>query len=324
MGPLGYPGHNPNRDEIMLKKGKNSKYVIHVGLPKTATKFLQRRFFPSLENIFYCDTKTTHKKFADYFHLAGDLEFNASYASELFHENTKFESSNRTFLFSQEGLYGNPWYGGALMKRNADRIAAIFENPHIVIVLRNQPDLLQSLYQHYIKSGGTETWKSFLGSEQYPLIISPDFFKYGNYIQYLIDVFGKDHVWVLFYEDCKTDLAEYLNQFCDIIGLKRDSWDKSLLNCRENPSLSPFLLAAMRFANKLTSTSKHPHLLLPRNFHGAAKKVMMGLSAKLSRSDRPAIPKKAADEFLKDCHESNRLLEKIVGRDLGPLGYPGV
>jgi hypothetical protein len=316
--------HKPDRDKIMLEKGKTSKYVIHVGLPKTATKFLQKRFFPSLDKMFYCDTKTTHKKFADYLHLAGDFEFNASYANELFNENMNSESSNRTFVFSQEGLYGNPWDGSAQMKRNCDRIAAVFEYPHIVIVLRNQPDLLQSLYQHYIKSGGTETWKSFLGSQKHPLIISPAYFKYGDYVQYLINVFGKDHVWVLFYEDCKTDLAEYLNQFCDIIGLKRDCWDESLLNCRENPSLSPAFLAFMRFANKLASSSKHPHLLLPRNFHGAAKKVMMGLSAKLPRSGRTAIPRKAAEEFLKDCHESNRLLEKIVGRDLGPLGYPGV
>ena len=305
----------------MINKGTAAKYIVHVGLPKTATKFLQRCFFPSLDNIYYCDPRTTHKKFAEYCHLAGDFIFDASYARDLFNANLKLEGSNRTRVFSQEGLYGDPWHGGALIKRNCDRIAAIFENPHVVIVLRNQPDFLQSLYHHYIKSGGTETWKTFLCSQEHPLIISPDYFMYGSYIQYLINVFGKDRVTVLFYEDFKRDAVAYLNQWCDILGVKREWWDKSILDRRENPSLSPALVPVMRFLNKFTSSSKHPNLLLPRNFHGGVKKVMMRLSARLPHSGRPAIPQKAADEFLKDCHDSNRLLEEIVGRDLEPLGY---
>jgi hypothetical protein len=299
------------------------KYCIHIGLPKTGNKFLRRRFFPVLKNIYYCEVETAFKEFMTYFRQTGDLEFDVPHARRILDGNADASKNSLVHVLSDDVFSAFPWNGAVLRRRNCDRIAAVFEDPHIVIVLRNQFDMLQSHYLQYIREGATDTWKTFLCPEKHSLVWARDYLKYGNYVKYLIDIFGRDRVTVLFYEDFKRDSIAYLYQWCDILEVQRDCWDKSILDYRENTSLSAGLVPVMRFINKFTSSSKHPNLLLPKNFHGGAKKVMIRLSAKLPRSGRTAIPRKVAEEFLKDCHESNRLLEEIVGRDLGSLGYPG-
>lgn len=306
----------------MTKKGTTVEYFIHVGLPKTANNFLKERFFPTLKDLCLCDIKRSHKRFMDYFYFASDFEFDPSYARQLLRECSDPANAGSPHVISSEGFSGTPWNGAILRKRNFDRIAGIFEYPHIVVVLRNQADMLQSHYLHYIKHGATVPWRVFLRDQRHNLVWARDYLKYGYQVKYLIDIFGQDRVSVLFYEDFRREPIEYLNQWCDILGVERDSWDTSILNHRDNPSISPAFVPLVRFVSKLTSSSKHPYLLLPRSLHAPFWKLMTRLSAKLPRrKSSRAIPKDAADEFLKDCCDSNRLLEQIVGRDLEPLGY---
>src|SRR3972149_8262533 len=285
----------------MINKGTTAKYIVHVGLPKTANNFLKERFFPTLKDLCFCDIKTTHKNFMDYFYFVGDFEFDPSYARRLLRESSNPANAGLPHVLSSEGFSGTPWNGAILRKRNFDRIAHIFENPHIVIVLRNQADMLQSLYLHYIKHGATVPWRAFLRDQKHNLVWARDYLKYGYQVKYLIDIFGKDRVTVLFYEDFRGQPIGYLNQWCDILGVQRDCWETSILSHRDNPSISPAFVPLMRFVSKLTSSSKHPYLLLPRSLHGPFWKLMTRLSAKLPRSwSRRVIPKDAADEFLKD------------------------
>ena len=312
----------------MIKEKKTAKYIIHVGIHKTATTFLQRRFLPRLEGVRYCPMRETHEDFLNYVLSVDDLEFSVSRARRLFEKNFQLSKRGGPILLSDEQFYGSPWDGGASRKTICDRLASVFPGAHIVVVLRNQPDLLQSLYLQYIKTGGSAHWSTFLKSRRHPLIISDAYFKYGNYIAYLMETFGNERVTVLLYEDLKYDPAGYLNRWCNILGIGQNSWDEAILQYRENSSLSPTFVPVMRFMNKFASSTRQPYLLLPRWFHSQYsqyRRFKINCSGILpSKPDSEPIPTHAVEEFLKDCHESNRLLEQLINRDLGGLGYSGV
>src|SRR3990172_1551101 len=129
------------------------KYCIHIGLPKTGNKFLRRRFFPALRGIYYCEVETAFKEFMNYFRQVGDFEFDVSHAGKILDESSNASKYSLLHVLSDDVFSAFPWNGAVLRKRNCDRIAAIFEDPHVVIVLRNQFDMLQSHYLQYIKEG---------------------------------------------------------------------------------------------------------------------------------------------------------------------------
>lgn len=304
------------------------QYFIHVGLPKTGSTFLQKRFFSSLPEIECCHNEGTKILFFKYFYSVGDFEFNPSYAYKLLRKEigkTHLRKSPTKNIISDEGFSGTPWGGSVLRKRNYKRLKAVFENPHVIIVLRNQRTMIQSLYLHYVMHGGTISWRSFLRRFKRSKLWDADYMKYGHYVRYLFDTFGKKNVSVLFYEDLKKRPEEYLDQWCDILGINRSSWNRAVLQQSEKVSMKPAFLAPMRFINKFTSSSKHPHLLFSTSLQRASREVFLFCSNKLLRgTSKKAVPDEAAEQFLEHCHESNRLLKALVDRDLSEYGYPGI
>lgn len=79
----------------------------------------------------------------------------------------------------------------------------------------------------------------------------------------------------------------------------------------------------MRFTNKFMGSARQPNLLISRRCYDRFRWVLIACSNLLSRSlDMRHIPINAIEDFLVNCHESNRLLEKLSGRDLVGFGYP--
>lgn len=93
---------------------------------------------PALPEV--TDLRTTHKRFMGYIFNVDDFEFNAALAQKLFSEDLRLSKCGGPIVLSDEQFYCSPWDGCALRKRNCDRIASVFSDAHIVIVLRNQPD----------------------------------------------------------------------------------------------------------------------------------------------------------------------------------------
>jgi len=131
-------------------------------------------------------------------HFVSDFDFDALYAKKFFDECSNPENINILYLLSEGRISTLPWNGDILRKRNYDRIADIFKNPHVVIVLCNQPELVQSFYLHYVRTGGSIPWSDFL-RPKHSGIWWADYLKYGNYVRYLNNIFGKERVQVLFY-----------------------------------------------------------------------------------------------------------------------------
>ncbi len=292
--------------------------VVHFGIHKTASTFLQKRFFPGLEGVCYVPLRAERQAFLDAVLRADALEFDAADARA----RLAAPEGALPVVLSDEQFYGLVWDGAQARGATAERLAATLPGARAILVLRNQPDQLQSLYLQYVKTGGTADPAGFLASGRHPLRVSPAYFRYAAYVEHLHRLFGAERVLVLLYEDLRADAEGFLNRVCDFVGVPPTAWDRGILGERDNLSLSSRLVGPMRFVNALASSERNPHHLLPRSVQTAARRALVRLSDRLPKGGPKALPGPDVAAFLTGCPESNRRLGALLGRDLAPLGYP--
>lgn len=291
--------------------------VVHLGLHKTATTFLQTRFFPGLAGIRYVPLRTGRPAFLDAVLRADALEFDPARALAALDP----PAGDGPVVISDEQFYGLVWNGAEARGTTAERLARIFPGGRVILVLRNQPEQLQSLYLQYVKTGGTASPADFLSSKRHPLRLSPAYFRYASYVEHLRRLFGEPNVCVLLYEDMRADQEAFLGRLCEFLGVPDSGWDRGILGVRENVSLSSRLVTVMRLVNRLASSERNPFQLLPFRVQHTSRRALVRLSTRLPPGG-PAIPVASAVGFLAECAADNRRLADLLGRDLEALGYP--
>lgn len=116
---------------------------IHIGMPRTATTFFQHKVFPGLSGFSYYGTETTH--YSEIFNklLYADDSFYDSSIFETFLNSTK---PNNLILSNELFCGQSTYFNFANRTTIANRLHELFPKAKILLVLRNQVDLLQSLY----------------------------------------------------------------------------------------------------------------------------------------------------------------------------------
>ncbi len=236
------------------------KTLIHIGYQKTGTTWLQKNFFPFINNICYLGKesellKTILKPNIFDFHTDKiKSEFSKKYNKQLI-------ISNEDLL----GIINYSWHNGIIAKEIAQRLQLVFPKANIVIFIRNQFDFVASAYYEYIKSGGNYSFTRFfneLKSENYYgkiQLSSIDYLRYSDLIEFYIKLFGKDHVHVFLYEDLKKNNRVFLEQFSNKFDLKVDfdKIDYSSKNSRLRKNLVNLLKTANYFSKGNTSFKKN-------------------------------------------------------------------
>lgn len=122
--------------------------IIHIGLHKTASTFLQTYVFPRFDN---CTLLT--RPFTQYNEAFNRLQ----YADDTLYDKSQIESiiesiQTSNIILSDENLSGKLFFYNALNRSLiAKRLCELFPEAKIVIVLRNQMDFINSAYNNYIK-----------------------------------------------------------------------------------------------------------------------------------------------------------------------------
>lgn len=227
--------------------------IIHVGYPKTATKWFQGKFYPFSENALCIDRDwlTDTIIYPDIFNFDPQSAYG----------NVFKLSGGKQIIICDELLLGglDIGYGsGEFIEHIANRLYGTFRNSKIVIFIRNQHTITESIYSHYIKSGGTYSVKKFLGYSKrlgkhfmnYHLF-NPAYLYYSNIVGLYSGIFGKDNVYVYLYEDFATDPKLFLEKFCgDLNIVKPNGLD---YNVRLNVKFSGISVRFMRFFNYFTN-----------------------------------------------------------------------
>lgn len=213
----------------------NKRLIIHIGLHKTGTTYLQYNLFPDMKDVMYIHGNQFFRQWS--------LQANEEYSN---------------FLLSYEGFSGLAWEQNALMnrrpnsaggwlksfKQNIQNLKNAFPNAIIVCVFRKPGDLLISMYKQYIHEGG--------------ILDLPDFFNDLGVIHYkdlsvmdrvhfLGETFEKVHF--LNYNSFKKSGDAYFRSFLSKefeIELNEDR----LVPLSSNRSISGANLKKLRFINQ--------------------------------------------------------------------------
>lgn len=132
---------------------KHEKVYLHVGLQKTASTFLQNKLFPNVSGISYVGRPYTQE--SDAFNSLQYAD-DALYSSDALAKELKLikqNIGNTPLLISDELFSGYLFYGMINRCIIASRLGEIIPEAEVILFLRGQADLIDSLYNQYVKIG---------------------------------------------------------------------------------------------------------------------------------------------------------------------------
>lgn len=303
--------------------------IVHIGYHKTGTTWFQEHFYPHLASHRFIPSSEVRRAFL--FTYAFDFDPAACrQALDL--------EGNLPYVISEEklcGSYENAGHFGALSKDMANRIHGAAPEADIVIFLRNQVDMLASLYAQYIKMGGTYRPHHFFSPRRYrrsvrknpykvPLFAF-EHFAYVGLIRYYQRLFGEDRVHVFLYEDFRQEPKAFLQRFSARFGMRYRESDLEL-----TPVNTSFRQRTMRVARLLNHFShrgsvdkKYLVSLPPKPIQKFPKWFNKGPLAGHKVTSESLLGPELV-RYIEDYYApTNRELAKLTGLPLSDFGYVG-
>jgi hypothetical protein len=249
---------------------------LHIGMPKTLTSALQKEFYSQHDNIYYLGIG--NDRLIDYI----DEDVNFVFETLLLYANNEYYNKNRrkaiktinkhfeNALKNSKSAFGASleWLSFNFSPDMIDnslkvkRLSQLFgKNTKIILFLRNQTDLLKSLYKEYIKVGLPFTFNEFIKyiynfkdrNFYYNLFYDRHYKLYSKY-------FKKKNIYLLPLESfrnkdkslsLKEDKIEMVKEICKIIGI---DYPVGLKLSHINPSLNE---AETFYKQKLNTKYRH-------------------------------------------------------------------
>ncbi len=224
----------------------------------------------------------------------------------------------RVNLVSAERLSGHPYSGGYDSFTIANRIHACSPDSKIIIVVRNQLDMIRSIYKQLVKQGYLGEFKDLVKGESWKgTSFKPDFLKYDLIVGKYYELFGSDQVMVATYESILSDNHRFISALNKFLGVDEFQLDRS--EEKFNVSLPDHEIAAYRIANKFKTSEMNPFpafVLGERRFKLLHRSLCWYFKMKEPRLFEDNILRELADYY----QQSNLNLGQLI-RD--PLtGYP--
>ncbi len=202
--------------------------VLHIGLPKTGTTYIQRTFSAAVEKIngeiaypdlgFYNHQLAMYKAFRPFLPWNAPAGSNAKWLSLLEAIREKPDSKK---LISAEAFSALSEDGVAKLKRVLDGVKI----DSIIITVRPLEKLLPSHWQQNLKNGSTVSLESYLNKKMHSIESGGEFsqmFAYYHTVKLWSDYFGDVNFKVLFM-DGKSE--QNLRMFSHLCGLSDKAID---------------------------------------------------------------------------------------------------
>ena len=193
--------------------------VLHVGLHKTGTTFLQKRVFSNMDvNLI------VHPK---------DFLLNLD--------------EDKINLISEEKFSGRPH---CIHEKNiryayADSLYHMFPDAKIIVGFRDTASWMNSLWKQYIWRGGCKTKDQFLKSFDY------SYLDFNSYVDYLKKRFKDVHVY--YFEELLKNPDNVIKEISEFIGVEIHDYKVE----RDNVSFDDKCTKTLRILNKIVWTDEH-------------------------------------------------------------------
>lgn len=217
--------------------------VLHIGLQKTASTYLQRQVFPAARGLTLVSRPYTQANHAFNTLQYADASLYDPALLEAEFARIREHAAGTPIVVSDEVLSGFPFYLYLNRTTIAERLAAAVPDAEVVVFLRNQRDLIWSLYNQYAKQGwfdeqlsrrflsgpgeglSLEAW--FAGDRRLDRsrryfsnhsVLHIEHFRYSALLELYERLFERVHVFL--YEDLVSDPASVLGRLSDIVGVE--------------------------------------------------------------------------------------------------------
>lgn len=299
--------------------------LIHIGYHKTGTSYLQKKLFTD-EAHFTIPWGAQSTLAVEHFLLAHPMRFDAQAVRAEFYGAID-AGDTRIPVISQEALSGRPVRGFYYADQVARRMAATFPQARILIGIRQQEAMLESLYFQYIRMGGTDRLETLLGANKdragYRPTFRLDHLEYDLMIDHYAGLFGAENVLTLPLELLAADPAEYVARINRFLGL---DWAPEMSRQAVNARRSDRVMQLERRlnmilpppANRPKTYAETPRIYRMRNRAlRLLDKADQGRTGATTDAMSQRIDSHLGDYF----RASNQRTADRTGLDLGALGY---
>lgn len=226
-----------------------TELIIHVGYPKTGSSTLQFGLFKNLDEINHLRLKTWRQETADEpleDRLSSLLFLNRPISSKY-----KDLEAGKLNIISDESLtaplrlrrnnFGddivNPMNFPALLKAEFEKDIEQGLKVKILVVIRNQIDLLYSQYVEEYKLVLYKSIDILHDSEGKIDLHGMDIYDYSAYLESLKKSFGKDNIIICLFEDLKHDPDTFIKNISSVVsydpGYVAEVFSKTHINKKE-------------------------------------------------------------------------------------------
>lgn len=325
---------------------ENRVPVVHIGMPKTATKTLQWRIFAQHSEVFYlgrfdgapfggryrqfnaCRDETVFK-IMDEIAYSNFLNPRILQSSELMqHYLAEYNSDHKLPVWSWESYCTDSLRNRQARAKNLKNLLGA---ARIVVTIRNPLDLLESAYLQQLKRDniGARARRGkgvfYCSIEDW---IKRDHFDdisnhldYPNTIKMYVEQFGGDNVCVMVFEDLVNDRAKFYQKLCGFMGIdsaevieltkhKDDNsrWTEEQLDRLSAIDRSVLKSLQFRFSDK---TARKKMLRLDRQ----------GAPMQSGRKGSARISSELSEVVRERARTGNEWLEEVFQLDLKKYGY---
>lgn len=318
-----------------IYKAMATPMLIHIGLHKTGTSYLQRLIFDDVRAGFRSPVPRLllRETFVTSDAFSFEPELARSHLSKFLTSNHPEETVT---VLSHEQFSGQPAGGGYGLRRRerevgrkelADRLYDTFPDARILMVIREQRAMLRSIYKWMVcgwEGRLSATPRQFLDQsplmDGYSPLFNGKYLEYHHLVQYYQQRFGTTNVLVLPYEWLAENRVDFVNQIRTFVGLRTIT---SAPEARVNPGSPATLCAIQRNLNRLLASPNRPgRRSLPERYAAA---LARRTGALLPRHLNALVENRLVEQFEAWAEEryalSNRKTTEITGLDLPSLGY---
>lgn len=296
--------------------------LVHVGVHKTGSTWLQRSFFTPRGGGFL--PVLDDGQVIDLIVRPHPLEWDPEPARDAIARGIAAARARGLVpVLSHEELSGNPQAGGHASAELARRIATVAPGARLVLVTRRQPDAIVSTYKQYVHRGGVLALGPYLEGD--PAWFRVPRFRAGHWefdriVARHRAALGPDRTLVLPYERLVAEPAGFLDELARFAGAAP----------RPVPAESPIrispsalALALQRPLNRflmrddVNPTAPFRWGRLPDLIERLDARLLRRRSGGRDRDLRERVERFCAGRF----EESNARLAELTGLDLARWGY---
>jgi hypothetical protein len=316
-----------------------SPVLVHVGLARTGTTWLQKHVFANSPHIFTPADRSLEpmeraKQLArrlckdDRERFVNELDFDI----DAFRRGCDLIEvpAGKSAVISSERLSGSVLAGGfdrAILSR---RIKAVFPKARILLVIREQRALLMSMYIQYLKYGGWHTIGDFVDppSDGRLPCFSPSYLMYDRLIGLYQETFGAANVLVLPYELFATALEDYVGAICAFAGVPElPAFPLNKVENARRRNVSSYALRKVAYRFRPSSANAFAPSALPRRFRAG---TIQGLRALIDMVVPQALERRLSQRLKAELNsaipagfyaDSNRRAAALASLPLARFGY---